>query len=136
MTKSIRFSHLTYLMLLMILGTLIIHPKIYAKTSAQLDKSWYISQQNFSSDYYIESLFSKTVESFKIEDWDVSDAELELKLSTTQIVDPALSTISISLNEVHIYTEKIPITDGTPRILALKLPTEYLKKGNNTITIE
>lgn len=136
MTKSIRFSHLTYLMLLMILGTLIIHPKIYAKTSAQLDKSWYISQQNFSSDHYIESLFSKTVESFKIEDWDVSDAELELKLSTTQIVDPALSTISISLNEVHIYAEKIPITDGTPRILTLKLPTQYLKKGNNTITIE
>lgn len=109
-----------------------------AEQSIDLDinEGDYVSMQAFSSDHYLMSLISKTSESFLTDEWDVKDARLTLSFSTTQLADEMLSDITISINGVRFYSERIPSTDGLRRELQVKIPVEHIISGYNIIHIE
>lgn len=96
----------------------------------------YVSTTAFSADHYMVGLFSQISEGFSVGDWNVKDAQLTLSFSTTQLVSEYLSSITISINGVRFYSENVPVTDGLRRELTVKIPTEHMVKGYNTIAIE
>lgn len=95
-----------------------------------------VSVSSFSKDHYMVGLFSSVTEGFNMGEWDIDDAQFTLSFSTTQLVSELLSDITILINGVRFYSEKVPVTDGTRRQLTVKIPIEHLKKGYNVIGIE
>ena len=129
----------TYLKrILIIIGCLcIMTPMSFGKTNQEIkSKGAYISEQSFGTDYHMNTLFSQISTSFQVEAWQVTDAELNLVFSTTQLVDHNLSTLTVSINDVRFYSQNVDLTDGSKRELRLAIPTEYLIKGTNTIKLE
>ncbi len=96
----------------------------------------YVTTQSFSRDHFMIGLFSESTESFNTGEWDILDAEFTLSFSTTQIVSELLSDITISINGVRFYTERIPVTDGLRRERTVKIPIEHIVEGYNIIRIE
>lgn len=101
-----------------------------------VDENDYISTTSFSADHYMVGLFSEITEGFNTGEWDITDAQLTLSFSTTQLVSEVLSDITISVNGVRFYSENVPITDGTRREVIVKIPVEHIVKGYNVIAIE
>ena len=126
-----------YLYLLLWILMFISTSQLLASTHTQITKQGaYVSEQKFNSDYHMATLFSQITTNFEIEDWKVDAAQLTLQLSTTQILDCDLSTLTFTINDVKFYSEKIPLTNGERRVLELTIPKEYLIKGTNTLKIE
>ncbi len=96
----------------------------------------YISTSSFTADHYMVGLFSVINEGFNLGMWDIHDAQFTLSFSTTQLVSEVLSDITISVNGVRFYSERVPVTDGTRRELTVKIPVEHLVEGYNYISIE
>ena len=101
-----------------------------------VDENGYISMTPFSADHYMVGLFSEISEGFNTGEWDITDAQLTLSFSTTQLVSEVLSNITISINGVRFYSENVPVTDGTRRELTVKIPVEHIVEGYNVIAIE
>lgn len=96
----------------------------------------YVSSTSFSTNHYMVGLFTQISQGFNVGDWDLVDGQLTLSFSTTQLVSEYLSTITISINGVRIYSENVPVTDGLRRELVVKLPVEHIVQGFNTVAIE
>lgn len=101
-----------------------------------VDEGAYISTSSFTSDHYMVGLFSEITQGFSVGDWDLVDAQFTLSFSTTQLVSEVLSDITISINGVRFYSERVPVTDGTRRELTVKIPIEHIEEGYNVIAIE
>ena len=96
----------------------------------------YISTLPFVSNHYMVGLFSTINEGFYTGEWNIKDAQLSLSFSTTQLVSEVLSDITISINGVRFYSERVPVTDGNRRELTVKIPIEHISEGYNYISIE
>ncbi len=96
----------------------------------------YISTSSFTSNHFMIGLFSQINEGFNTGEWDIKDAQLTLSFSTTQLVSEVLSDITISINGVRFYSERVPVTDGTRREITVKIPVEHIVKGYNLLAIE
>ena len=101
-----------------------------------VDEGAYISTSAFSADHYMVGLFSEITEGFNTGTWDITDAQLTLSFSTTQLVSEVLSDITISINGVRFYSERVPVTDGNRRELTVKIPVEHISEGYNVVAIE
>lgn len=101
-----------------------------------VDENDYISTTPFTTDHYMVGLFSEITEGFNTGEWDITDAQLTLSFSTTQLVSEVLSDITVSVNGVRFYSENVPVTDGTRRELTVKIPVEHIIEGYNVIAIE
>jgi hypothetical protein len=100
------------------------------------EEAVHVYQKSFSKDSYIRGVYSQVSESFNVDDWNVLDITLSLDYSTTQLCNQTLSNITIAINDVRFYSQRITSTDGKKQILELKVPMDNLKKGVNTIKIE
>jgi hypothetical protein len=101
-----------------------------------VDEGGYISTSSFAADHYMVGLFSEITEGFNTGNWDITDAQLTLSFSTTQLVSEVLSDITISVNGVRFYSERVPVTDGNRRELTVKIPIEHIAEGYNVLAIE
>ncbi len=101
-----------------------------------VDEGGYISTSSFSADHYMIGLFSEITEGFNTGNWDITDAQLTISFSTTQLVSEVLSDITISVNGVRFYSERVPVTDGNRRELTVKIPIEHITEGYNVLAIE
>lgn len=101
-----------------------------------LDAGSYVSTTAFASDHYMVGLFSTITQGFSVGNWDLQDAQMTLSFSTTQLVDETMSDITLSINGVRFYSERVPVTDGARRELTVKVPIEHIKEGYNIISIE
>ena len=101
-----------------------------------VDEGAFISTTSFAADHYMVGLFSNVTQGFNVGDWDLRDAQFTLSFSTTQLVSEVLSDITISINGVRFYSERVPVTDGTRRELTVKIPIEHITTGYNVIAIE
>lgn len=108
----------------------------YNKPTLIAKEGCYFSTISFASDHYMAGLFPEVKEGFNIGDWDLLDAQLTLSLSTTQLVQECVSDITIAINGVRFYSERIPITDGTHREIIVKIPVEHINEGYNTLSVE
>lgn len=103
---------------------------------AQEEQGDFTINQGFSKDYYLSGLMTTTNEYFSVEDWDIDKAEFTLVLSTTQLAEENLSDLTVSINSVRFYSERVPATDGEKREIVIEVPLEHIKEGANLITIE
>ena len=102
----------------------------------QVGEGDYVSTSSFTADHYMVGLFSRINEGFSTGEWDVKDAQFTMSFSTTQLVSEVLSDITISINGVRFYSERVPVTDGMRRELTVKIPIEHIVSGYNYISIE
>lgn len=102
----------------------------------QVGEGCYVSTTSFGADHYMVGLFSQITEGFNVGVWDVKDAQFTLSFSTTQLVSEVLSDITISVNGVRFYSERVPVTDGMRREITVKVPVEHIVEGYNYIAIE
>lgn len=93
-------------------------------------------KEYFKKDYAMQGLFSESEETFYIEDWDVEGCTLTLKYNITQIVDTHLSDMTLSINDVRFYTQRLSYETGANQQIKIEIPKEHLKEGINTVKVE
>lgn len=95
----------------------------------------YNNKKNFSKDYYINGPFFEINEIFKVEEWSIEKAVLDLNFSSTDFVDDNLSSFTIALNGVKFKSIKINNTKQEMQNITLDIPIKYIVEGLNTLTI-
>lgn len=95
----------------------------------------YNNKQNFIKDYYINGPFFEINEIFKIEEWNINKAVLDLNFSLTDFVEDNLSSFTIAINGVKFKSIKINNANQEIQNITFNIPIKHIVKGLNTLTI-
>ena len=96
-----------------------------------------VYEQSFSGDHRLTGLFSQCTEYFNIGDWEIHDAVLVLAFSTTQLLEPEVSDLTVSINDVPVYSQRVIPTEGAFGQVIIPLPSWAVKTDAvNSIKLE
>ncbi|MHC1750794.1 MAG: cellulose biosynthesis cyclic di-GMP-binding regulatory protein BcsB [Cellulosilyticaceae bacterium] len=96
----------------------------------------FVHEESYKADHAVKGLFSQVNESFHVGEWDVTKSILTLSYSVTQLTDKHLSDMTVSINGIPFYTQRLKFNNSGKQQLKLNIPSSYLKEGINTVTIE
>ena len=96
-----------------------------------------VYEQPFSGDHTLTGLFSQCTEYFNTGDWEIDEATLILAFSTTQLLEPEASDLTVSINDVPVYSQRITPTEGAFSELVIPLPSWVVKRNAvNSVKLE
>ncbi|AEO05531.1 cellulose biosynthesis cyclic di-GMP-binding regulatory protein BcsB [Listeria monocytogenes] len=117
-------------MWLLIFAVLFLYrPEVFAA-----DKNY---QTVFGTDKTAQGKFTTTKQNFTVENyWDVSNANVKLVYTITQLSEKEVSTMTLKINDVAFYSFKPDKADKGTKQIEIEIPKDKLKKGVNVLSIE
>lgn len=120
---------LTVIGLLMFAVLFLYRPDVLAA-----DKNY---QTVFGTDKTAQGKFTTTKQNFTVENyWDVSNANVKLVYTITQLSEKEVSTMTLKINDVAFYSFKPDKADKGTKQIEIQIPKDKLKKGVNVLSIE
>lgn len=110
-------------MWLLIFAVLFLYrPEVFAA-----DKNY---QTVFGTDKTAQGKFTTTKQNFTVENyWDVSNANVKLVYTITQLSEKEVSTMTLKINDVAFYSFKPDKADKGTKQIEIEIPKDKLKKG-------
>lgn len=94
------------------------------------DNNKYIQSQLFKESAVLKNVKGEHEMLFFVEEnWDIAEAQLNVILTESSLLDPSYSTISIFVNGQPIHSETLSNNTETKKNYSLKIPLDVIKVG-------